>query len=650
MKEIRAFILAAGLGERLRPITYHLPKPLLPILGEPVIERVTKRIFSLPVSRVGINLHHKAGLIRNWAETSRYARDIELFDEESILGTGGALKNAEIFLQECQLFVVHNADILSNIDIEDLIERHLKGRNAATLAIHSRQEFNNVWVDEKGDLCAVGGKEERRKGFRRVAFTGIAAYSPEFLTLLPSGKSSIVDAWLRAAAAGLRVGTLDFTGCRWDDIGTTEAFSAYVFNALKEEGETIFVDPSVDCSGICLGANAVIEKGSFLGEGASLRSCILLPGARADKGSSFENAIVGPDYRIDLKEPLEIPCSLPAGTIEEVLGDSSGGLTMTLVGAGGSERRYYRIRSGERKAILMECPKTDPDYPRHIIYTHFFRKYSVPVPELIRADAGALGPSSLRRGNMYALFEDLGDTSQYTWLKCEKDPARVESLYRRVLDVLISLHTTVTDHVSECLLLQSRIFDYSHLRWETGYFIERFAVGVRGLSPDSAALDPEFGRLARQVDSFPKTIVHRDFQSQNIMITDGDLPRVIDYQGARMGPPAYDLVSILWDPYVPLDDRLRTALLDYYISGVKDLSGGTFNEDAFRDTILPCRLQRHMQALGAYAFLSQVKGRTYFLKYVPQALHYLKEEIEEVKNFYPVLWKCVSGLYEKAED
>lgn len=169
--------------------------------------------------------------------------------------------------------------------------------------------------------------------------------------------------------------------------------------------------------------------------------------------------------------------------------------------------------------------------------------------------------------------------------------------------------------------------------------------GVKGIEvKDMAPLGEEFHSLALRLDSFPKTIIHRDFQSQNIMVTKG-VPRLIDYQGARMGPPAYDVVSILWDPYSRLDQKTRENLLDYYISrmrhscyatpthpsfhhphpipppsrgrelkgwgeekcegdfqGIKR-PGSEFKESEFVDSLTVCRLQRHMQALGAYGFL-----------------------------------------------
>lgn len=650
MKELRAFILAAGLGERLRPITDHLPKPLLPILGRPVIERVIERIAAVPLKRIGINLHYKPEMIREWVGTFDHSGDIELFYEEAILGTGGALKNAEGFLQG-DAFIVHNSDILSDISLGVLVEGHLSEGNCVTLAVHDHHTFNNVWIDEAGRLRFVGNAGTENRGLRNVAFTGIAVYSPEFITLLPTGNSSIVDMWLKAVSSGLKVGTVDFSGCSWEDIGTPAAYSSYVFNALRNEGEIIFAHNSVDCSGVQLGANAVIEKGSILEKGASLRNCILLPGARAKKGEHIENAIVGPDYRIGLQEQLSIPASLHSGMITDVMGDSSCDITMTLIGTGGSDRKYYRIRDRQKTAVLMECPKTDPDYQRHMIYTHFFRRYSVPVPALLGSDSANPKPGSLMRGSVYALFEDLGDISLYSWMKCNKKSRSAEALYKRVLDILIGLHTVVTKNVSECLLLQSRVFDYSHLRWETDYFVERFVAGLKGAQiSDTGFLEGEFDRLAKTVDSFGKTVVHRDFQSQNIMVMNGDTPRVIDYQGARMGPPAYDLASFLWDPYSPLDDGLRTALLDYYIAGVKGHYGSTFDEAAFRQTILPCRLQRHMQALGAYGFLSKVKGIAHFLKHVPQALRYLKDEAEEVKDEYPLLWECIKGMDENIED
>ena len=647
---IKAFILAAGFGERLRPITNHLPKPLLPILGKPVIGRLVERVLAVPVARVGVNAHYKAEMLGQWAETSDYADKIELYHEQEILGTGGALKNAERFLRG-STFIVHNADIFSDINLRVLIETHISEGNVATLAVHNYHRFNNVRIDKGGRLLSVGDNQPDRSGSRRVAFTGIAVYSPEFLDLLPAGKSSVIDAWLRALTSGFNVGTFNVTGCRWTDIGTAEAFSSLVFSLLKEDGEVLYIHPEIDCRGADLGARTVIEKGCIIEKRASVRSSILLPGAKVREGSQIENAIVGPDYTISLKETLAIPCSLPSHLISGFLSDSSSKISMTIIGVGGSDRNYYRIRDGNKTAVLMECGKHDPDYQRHIIYTQFFKKNSVPVPELLGSDTGGSAhPIFVKRGYVYVLFEDLGDISLYSWLKCQKETLVIEDLYKRIIDIMVNLHTRVSDNVSDCLLLQSRVFDAEHLRWETDYFIKRYVSGLRGISiPNLSLLCREFDSLAANVDFFEKVVVHRDFQSQNVMVAKGDVPRIIDYQGARIGPPAYDLASLLWDPYSPIDGGSRERLLEYYINGVRDYRGSAFDEEAFRKTLIPCRLQRHMQALGAYGFLSAVKGRSYFLRYVTQALRYLKEEVEAVINEYPLLCELISGLDEKIE-
>ena len=127
------------------------------------------------------------------------------------------------------------------------------------------------------------------------------------------------------------------------------------------------------------------------------------------------------------------------------------------------------------------------------------------------------------------------------------------------------------------------------------------------------------------------------------MITAGGIPHVIDYQGARMAPAAYDVASILWDPYYRLDDGVRERLTAYYVGEMAKQSAG-FNEKLFRESLIPCRLQRHMQALGAYGFLSAVKGKKYFLKHIPEALRLLKEETAAVKTEYPTLYELVRGI------
>lgn len=667
---ITIFLPAAGLGERLRPVTNHLPKPLLPILGRPIIEKILERLTKVCSGRIGINLHYKADMLRAWAESSPWADRISLFSEDPILGTGGALKNAEALLSEGP-FIVHNSDILLDIDFRRLIEEHLSSGNTATLACHRLPHLSNVVIDESGQVIDVENPGDSRpdpdRAANKVAYTGIAVYSPEILKFLPEGVSHATVAWIAASRAGLRIKAMDFTGCYWNDVGNPITYARGVLDALRVDGETVYISPFASYGRMDIDGYIVIEGPSRIEDGARIRNCIIMPGTCIS--GDHENRIIGPDYSVALSEADMQPTGHAAETKRVQLTDTlfSGYFCGTqsrphepaskwnfsilsslskeaaseevwshaiLIGLGGSDRRYYRVRNNGITAVLMECRPDDPDYERHLIYTDFFGRYGIPVPAIYSRD------NSSKR----ALFEDLGDTSLYSYLKLSRLDSEIESIYKMVLDILVRLHTSATEHVAECPILKERIFDYDYLRWETDYFIERFVLGLcRMRLDDLGRLEEEFNLLARRVDAFPKVVIHRDFQCQNIMIKK-EVPRVIDYQGARMAPPAYDIASILWDPYYRLKEKTRDALVEYYVSEMKRCSNGTFDEVAFRESLILCRLQRHMQALGAYGFLSVVKGKRYFLKHVPEALRMLKEETASMERDYPALMRLVAAL------
>jgi NDP-sugar pyrophosphorylase family protein len=637
VETIQAFILAAGYGERLRPITDHIPKPLLPILGRPVIEIVLERLSRLPVASYGINIHHKAEMLMQWAASSPYAGKMELFQEKAILGTGGGLSNAREFLGRSP-FIVHNADILSDVSLERLVEEHFSSGNLVTLAVHDYEKFNNLWIDSSGILRNVG-KSEAAVDPRlcKMAFTGIAVYSTDFLGFLPEGNSSVVVAWLKALSSGRKIGTVDFSGCSWNDIGTPASYASAVFEALHKDGETLYVHPSAECGNARIEGKAVVESGCVVGPGTCLKNCIVLPGVQLPAGSRLEDAIAVGGHTISFETSNYVARALFSDNIlHKFFQKPSNELKSELIGTGGSDRKYFRLADKGKTAVLMVCSADDPDYERHIAYTEFFSSHSLQVPEMFDAD----------REQKQALFEDLGDLSLYSWLKCRRNPEMIESVYRKVMDILVKLHSGVSSSSSECLLLASRIFDYEHLRWETGYFTERFVSGLLGMKiADRGKIEEEFHRLAETVDSFPKAVVHRDFQSQNVMITRQGIPRVIDFQGARMGAPAYDLASVLWDPYYRLADDMRERLVQYYIEERKAGSPHDMNDNEFRYFLLLCRLQRHMQALGAYGFLSKVKGKKYFLKHIPQAMEYLAEEAALVGEDFPGLHELVAKLH-----
>jgi len=614
---INIMILAAGLGERLRPITDQIPKPLVPVLGAPVLQHVLNSLSSVPCDRIGINLHHKKEMMETWISRCSLKERIILFPEQSLYGTGGALKNAASFLNR-GTFLVHNADIISDIDLLTVIGHHLSFNNFVTLAVHDFPQFNTIVIDENGFFKGI--KSPAAQG-RKKAFTGIAVYDPAFLDFLPQGRSGVVDGWMKAVGAGKRIGTCDVSGSYWSDIGTPVSYAAAVFTRLRNDGESLYIHPSItNCNDLDIRGHVVVEEGASFDRAITLRNCIVLSGAIIEKNtSSVENCIIGPDFTIDLSEP-------------DIIRIDEG---RQLIGTGGSDRKYFRVEQHNETAVLMQCMQDDSDFERHIYSASFLHERSVPVPALKWYDGV----------KKQAVFEDAGDLSLYSWLKCPRDDGTIEQFYKKAIDGLVRIHRIGSNSASEVSFLQERKFDCAYFRWETDYFIQRFVKGLLKVNIENTeAMDRDLMDLAELAASFPRTVLHRDFQSQNIMIVNGRDIRIIDFQGTRMGPPAYDVASLLRDPYYRLKDDVRNSLLNYYVDCMTG-ADGHFDQDAFHKSLLPCRLQRHMQALGAYGFLASEKGKKYFLKFVPEGLRLLKEDTAEAGDTYTELRKLVQKLY-----
>lgn len=603
--KIRAFILAAGFGTRLKPITENIPKPLVPILGRPLLERIIRNLNRAGIFEIALNVHHLGEKILKFLELSPSGENIQVFYEKEILGTGGALKNAESFLKESP-FLVHNGDIFTDFPLRELVRFHLQERPLATLLILDNPRENRLFLDEEGNLLGVEGFLEPERAFKRAGFAGIALYEPDFLNFLNRGFSSVVPSWVKALKAGFAIKTLSLSGL-WVDCGSPEGYFKAVKNLLKKSGETAYFHPEARADDLEFQGFISVETEASFERGSFLKDLIVLAEKRRISGA-YEGGILFEDKFIPVKEALP-------EELEEI-------------GSGGSDRRFFRLSKGN---VLMKESNPSEDFERAYHYGLFLRKRGLSVPEIRGVD--------FERGEL--LFEDLGDVSFYTWLKARKDPSRVLEMYKKVLEVMVRLHTLTLE---EGLTL--RVFDFEHFRWETRYFQEKFLEFFCGIRAEKE-LYAEFEKLAGICDGFPKNLIHRDFQSQNVMIKEGK-PYLIDYQGARLGPPGYDVASLLWDPYFKLEDNLRGSLIAYYIKKRKEIEEA-FEERLFLESLEYLRIQRHLQALSAYVNLSCFKGKGHFLKFIPQALAYLEEEVEESEfpHLRETLYKCKERLLKK---
>ncbi|HPP06862.1 MAG TPA: phosphotransferase [Syntrophorhabdaceae bacterium] len=186
-------------------------------------------------------------------------------------------------------------------------------------------------------------------------------------------------------------------------------------------------------------------------------------------------------------------------------------------------------------------------------------------------------------------------------------------------------------------------FDASLYAWEHNYFLEQFVKNVCGIEYRKIVdegLNKEFGELIEKLLNSNQSLIHRDLQSQNIMVKDG-VPYFIDFQGMRIGSPFYDLASILNDPYVVFSDIEREYLLEFYHNQIqknKDL-------ETFKLLFWCASCQRLMQALGAYGYLGYKRGIEGFIKYIPSGIERLKASIHKI-SFMPSLTEIINTCYE----
>jgi NDP-sugar pyrophosphorylase family protein len=225
---MKAMILAAGLGTRLRPLTDTKPKALIEYRGAPLLEHVLNRLVSLGVNEVIINLHHLPEQIVEFVKSkNHFGIRIESSLEPKLLDTGGGLKQAAWFFDDDQPFILHNVDVISDIDLNNLMAAHRAGNHLATLAVNQRETSRYFLFDENENLCGWQSlKDNRVISVRQtatqhsLAFCGIHVISPRiFSKLTEAGAFSIVESYLRLAAEGERIRAFRVDHNRWLDVG-----------------------------------------------------------------------------------------------------------------------------------------------------------------------------------------------------------------------------------------------------------------------------------------------------------------------------------------------------------------------------------------------------------------------------------------------
>lgn len=611
--KINGIVLAAGFGKRLMPLTGHLPKPLLPVCGKTMLDTALEALTGAGAQRIAVNTHHLAPLVEQHVKAGRFKDAVSLFHEAEILGTGGPLVNAKMLLSDCDCFLLHNGDILSDFDLKALLKLHVETGSLATMATLEGPE-NRLLVSKDGKVLDILGRlgVKPPEGSKTLTYAGIAAFSPEIFRFLPERPvfCSIIDAILKAMAETPgRIAAFAPPKPFWSDIGSFEQYFKVHETLLNSTGrvfgEGCKVAPGAKLSGfVAASANCIVESG------ASVCNCILLDGAKVNAGERRRNEAVGPDFAVHRDHP-----ALSALKILAPLKDWQA----TSLVEQGSDRRFYRIREpGKPPRALMISSAADKDFQRFLDIGSFLWGNRLMTPELFSCE-----PSE------YAvLMEDLGDDTLYDLIKADTAPERRGELYGKAVDALAEFQARGTEALQRTNF-QIRLFDLEYLRWESDYFMENFIKGLCRLQPSPAmteSVTKELDALAACAFALPRTLMHRDFQSQNILLPCGT-PRFVDFQGARLGPYVYDIASLTKDPYVMLPKELRDSLLERHHRRLteqhKPLAG--LSLERYKEDFRIASLQRNMQALGAYGFLSLKKRKLKYLAYAEPCLALLLE-------------------------
>jgi mannose-1-phosphate guanylyltransferase len=297
---MKAMIMAAGFGTRLKPLTDHIPKALVPVLNRPLLERNIEYLAGYGIKDIIINAHYHMEQIERYIKKCKIPGvNLSISLEPEILGTGGGLLNCRAFLTD-DTFILINSDILTNIDLDQAVASHMKSGAIVTMVLHDYQRFNQVEV-KNNRVNAI--YKDAVPG--RFAFTGIHVLSPLVFDYLPSkGYADIIpECYTPLIRSGKSINAYMATGHYWYDIGTIDSYAKASLDFLRfkkqqiVKGENIRLDASATLKNwAVIGNNVTIEKDVVID------SSIVLDNSVIKKGTYIKDSIV-----ISKDELIKIP-------------------------------------------------------------------------------------------------------------------------------------------------------------------------------------------------------------------------------------------------------------------------------------------------------------------------------------------------------
>lgn len=607
----KALVLAAGLGTRLRPLTAACPKPLLPLWNVPLLEHLLRLLEAWGVEEVAVNLHWQPEKIRAYLAARQGQAKIRAAYEPEILGTGGALRPLRSFF-DTEPFWVANADIAAALDPSPLMQAFEAGDGLAAAWLEPKKGPRTVETDRRGRITCYRSPTPGVPG--TSTFCGLQLISPRLFDHLPERPfCTLVEAYEQAMGQNLFVDGVAVPGSYWDDAGTVEAYLR-IHGEVKRlakagKGGGGLYDARADRCGagearfFCVGADVTVGAGvtgcdsivsgrSSVADGSALTRAVVAGGS---VGGTLDGAVC---IRAADVEDEALPGALAA------LGWQPETTAAAFLGTRGSNRSFWRLYSERASAIYIRYSLERSENVRYSGHAAVLAAAGVPVPAVL-ADLPA---------SRCLVLEDWGDDSLQQ--RMERRPGHAEAWYRSVVEALARLHREGTRAVETSGTALEPPFDAALYAWEHRLFEEQLLVERYGYEALPEEVTRELLGVAERLGKARQVVVHRDFQSSNILFR-GLRFAFIDFQGMRLGAAAYDLASLLYDPYVKLTPLFRARLAAHYGSCQPE------HPDAV-ELFFDGAVQRLVQALGAYGRLAGV-GQPGFVRHILPALENLLE-------------------------
>ena len=320
-------------------------------------------------------------------------------------------------------------------------------------------------------------------------------------------------------------------------------------------------------------------------------------------------------------------------------------VTIARLQGDASNRTYYRLTCTPGKTLILmalaepEAFKASEEkvtgsarideLPFLNIQRHLHR-YGIPVPDVYHFD----------QGKGWLFLEDLGDLTfaQRVLNASEEERGRY---YRSAIDTLVEMQSNASSPSPSCIAF-GRAFDIPLLMWEFDHFLEFELEKRRGTTlpeRDREEIRRNFSEISEVLAAEPRCFTHRDYHSRNLMLQPGvaaERLRVIDFQDALMGPPQYDLASLLRDSYIVLEDKTVQDLIDYYLDRKAAADGTRLDPERFRELFDLMSLQRNLKAAGRFAYIHLVKKNSRYLDYIPQTLKRVRDNLERHPRLFPL--------------